>query len=82
MVGSFRVLIISFMVGSFVKRRNIDKAVKCYRENPKNLDSRKNCCNYPKIGTVLFYCRVMSPKDVDGLANKVDPDQTATLGEV
>ena len=39
------------------------------------MDSRKNCCNRPEIGTVSFYFRVMCPKDVDGMANSVDPDQ-------
>ena len=29
-----------------------------------------------------FYHRVMSPKDADGMANSVDPDQTAPLGAV
>ena len=27
-----------------------------------------------------LYHRVMSPKDADGMANSVDPDQTAPLG--
>ena len=39
----------------------------------------KNCCNFPKIWTVWHYHRVMSPKDADGMANSVDPDQTALL---
>ena len=29
-----------------------------------------------------LYRRVMSPKDADGMANSVDPDQTAPLGAV
>ena len=29
-----------------------------------------------------LYHRVMSPKDADGMANNVDPDQTAPLGAV
>ena len=29
-----------------------------------------------------FYHRVLSPNDGDGLANSVDPDQTAPLGAV
>ena len=29
-----------------------------------------------------FYCIEMHRKDVDGMANSVDPDQTAPLGEV
>ena len=28
----------------------------------------------------LFYYRVIGPKDADGMANSVDPDQTAPLG--
>ena len=39
-----------------------------------------NCCNYPKIGTVSFYYRVMGPKDADRMANSVEPDQTAPRG--
>ena len=40
---------------------------------------KKNCCNYPKIGSVSFYYRVMGPNDADGMANSVDPDQIASL---
>ena len=29
-----------------------------------------------------LYYRVMSPNDADGMANIVDPDQTAPLGAV
>ena len=39
----------------------------------------KNCCNYPKILTRWLYHRVMYPKEADGVANSVDPDQTAPL---
>ena len=39
--------------------------------------SEKNCCNYPKVGTVSFYYRAKGPKDSDRMANSVDPDQTA-----
>ena len=53
-----------------------------YRKIPKNLDTRKNCCNYPKIGTVSFYYRVMGLKDADRMGNSVDPDQTAPVGAV
>ena len=37
---------------------------------------RKNCCAYPKIGTLSLYYRVIGPKDADRMANSVDPDQT------
>ena len=30
----------------------------------------------------FYYHRVMSPHDADGMANSVDPDQTAPLGAV
>ena len=32
-------------------------------KNPKISDNWKNCYNYPKIGTVLFYYRVMASED-------------------
>ena len=34
-------------------------------------------CKYPKNLTVRFYRTVMGPEDADGMANSVDPDQTA-----
>ena len=43
----------------------------------KQTGHRKNCCSYPKIGTVSLYYIVMGPKDAEGIANSVDPDQTA-----
>ena len=48
-----------------------------YHKNLKILDTRKNCCNYPKVGTVSFYDRVMAPKGADRMTNSVDPEQTA-----
>ena len=44
---------------------------------PKNI-----CCNHSKIWTMWLYHRVMSLNDADGMANSVDPDQTAPLGAV
>ena len=39
-------------------------------------------CNInPKIGLVWIFHRKMHPNDADGMANGVDPDQTA-LGAV
>ena len=40
----------------------------------------KISCNHPKIQTKWLYHRVMHSKDADGMANSVDPDQTAPLG--
>ena len=48
-----------------------------YGKNPKNLDTRKNCWNYPKILTTWFYYIVRHAKDADGMANSEDHDQTA-----
>ena len=35
-----------------------------------------------KIWTMWLYHRVMSPNEADGMANSVDPDQTAPVGAV
>ena len=48
-----------------------------YRKTPKNSDTQNNCCNYPKTGTVSFYYMVIGQKHAVGIANSVDPDQTA-----
>ena len=53
-----------------------------YRKFPKYSDTQKICCNHSKIWTMWLYHRVMSPNDADGMANSVDPDQTAPLGTV
>ena len=53
-----------------------------YRINPNNSNTQKICCNHPKIWTMWLYHRVLHPKDADGIANSVDPDQTAPLGAV
>ena len=53
-----------------------------YRKFPKYSDTQKICCNHSKIWTLWLYYSVMSPNDADGMANSVDPDQTAPLGAV
>ena len=53
-----------------------------YRKFPKYSDTQKICCNHFKIWTMWLCHRVMSPNDADGMANRVDPDQTAPLGAV
>ena len=53
-----------------------------YCKFPKYSDTQKICCNHSKIWTMWLYHRVMSPNDADGMANSVDPDQTAPLGAV
>ena len=48
----------------------------------KFLVTRKIAVIILKICMMWLYHRVMSPKDADGMANSVDPDQTAPLGAV
>ena len=48
-----------------------------YCKFPKHSDTQNICCNHCKISTKWLYHRVMSPNDADGMANSVDPDQTA-----
>ena len=47
-----------------------------------NYHAMKICCNHPKSLTRWFFIRVMHPKDAEGIANSVDPDQTAFLEAV
>ena len=53
-----------------------------YRKFPKYSDTQKICCNHSKIWTMWLYHRVMSPNDADGMANSVDPDQTAEQSDL
>ena len=53
-----------------------------YCKFPKYSDTQTICCNHSKILTMWLYHRVMSPNDADGMANSIDPDQTAPLGAV
>ena len=46
------------------------------RKFPKDSDTKKFVV-ITKIWTMWLYHRVMSPNDADGMANNVDPDQTA-----
>ena len=52
------------------------------RKFPKYSDTQRIRCTHSKIWTMWLYHRVMSPNDADGMANSVDPDQTASLGAV
>ena len=53
-----------------------------YRKFPKYSDTQKFCSNHSKIWTMWLYHREICPNDADGMANSVDPDQTAPLGAV
>ena len=54
----------------------------CYSKIPKISDIRKFAVLSPKKlnKMALPYIRVPHPKDAEGIANSVDPDQTAPLG--
>ena len=53
-----------------------------YCKFPKYSDTQKICFNHSKIWIMWLYHRVMSPNDANGMANSVDPDQTAPLAAV
>ena len=53
-----------------------------YRKVPKFSDTKKLCCNLPKIQTNGVNLRVFRKKDANGIANSEDPDQTAPRGAV
>ena len=48
-----------------------------YRKVPKFLDTRKHCCNLPKVQTKRPNLRVFGQKDANRKGNSEDPDQTA-----
>ena len=52
-----------------------------YWKNPKDSDKWNTCCNL-KFKQNSFDKGVMYPKDADGMAYSVDPDQVAPLGAV
>ena len=49
---------------------------------PKFSDTRKLCCNLPKIQEKMPNLWVFRQKDANGIANSGDPVQTAPLGAV
>ena len=53
-----------------------------YCKTPKFSDTKKLCCNLPKIQEKRPNLRGFPQKDANGSANIEDPDQTALLGAV
>ena len=53
-----------------------------YHKVRKFWDTRKLCCNVPKIITKGRDLRVFRQKDANGIANSADPDQPAPNGAV
>ena len=49
-----------------------------YRKNSKIWDTSNNCHNCPKNRKVWCNIALMHPKDANGMANSIDPDQTAS----
>ena len=49
-----------------------------YRKNSKIWDTSNNCHNCPENRKVWCNIALMHTKDADGMANSVDPDQTAS----
>ena len=57
-------------------------SLRSYRKVPKFSDTRKLCCNLPKIQTKRQNLLIFWLKDANGIANSEDPDQTAPIGAV
>ena len=53
-----------------------------YRKVPKFSDTRKLCCNLPKILIKRQILLLFWPKDANGIANSEYSDQTAPQGAV
>ena len=53
-----------------------------YRKILKNSDTRKFAVITLKVEQGGFIVRVIRPKDAEGIANSVDPDQTVPIGTV
>ena len=73
-------VLLSYGCFSFFVLINSEEQI--YRKVLKFSDTRKLCCNLPKIQEKRPNLRVFYQKDADGLANSEDPDQTAPLGAV
>ena len=50
-----------------------------YCKDPKFSDTKKLCCNLPKIQTWRPNLRVFCQNDANGIANSEDPGQTSPL---
>ena len=64
---------------NFILVNQQTSTIKHYRKYFKIWDTSNNCNNCPKNRKVSYNIALMHPKDADGMANSVDPDQTASL---
>ena len=53
-----------------------------YTVSSKFSDTQNVCCNHLMIQIKRSFCVEICPKDVDGMASNVNPDQIAPLGAV
>ena len=70
--------LISSSINSFIFSLKHHGFKKKYRKNSKIWDTSNNFHNCPKNRKVLSNIALMHPKDADGMAHSVDPDQTAS----
>ena len=76
---SFRIIQQFFRCPHFLDFYSICLTVQ-YRKTPKISDTWKFAVITLKVEQDGFTLRVIHPKDAEGIANSVDPDQTALLG--
>ena len=72
---------LKFLIQKMLKRY-VQAMMRNYCKNPKILDTQKFIVITLKVEQDGVFLRVMHPKDSEGIANSVDPDQTAPLGAV
>ena len=65
-----------------ISRMQGGKKITFYHKNPEISDTQKFAVITLKVEQDGISLRVMHPKDAEGIANSVDPDQTAPLGAV
>ena len=75
---------IQFLIYSFLLRRNPKLADEhlphvVYHKVPKFSDSRKLCCNLPRIQTKRPKLRVFYQNVANGIANSEDPEEIRML---
>ena len=80
--SNFRVITANFSGVQTFQIFMVKKKGCSYRKNPKISDTRKFAVITLKVEQDGFSLRVMHPKDAEGIANSVDPDQNAPLGAV
>ena len=66
------------LFSTFTSGHHTSHSFTIYHKTPKNSDTSKNYCNYPKIWLIWILHRVKRLNDADRMANSVDPDQTAS----